>query len=205
MIIKALTLGFSTGFFCLGYCIPIVGPFMLSKKDSTLKGSASALGLFIAGRLIAYIIFGLFVGLLGYHTKNMAILHAKVVPVIFILLGCIMILYGAAKILPNHNSCSLSQKYLDRPWHLFALGILAGINICPPFLLALSYAFSLKAVGKSTLFFLLFFVATSVFLLPLLFSGAVSRFKDVRIAARITAIIAGGWFIISALRRLLLF
>ena len=81
-------------------------------------------------------------------------------------------------------------------------GFLAGINICPPFLLALSYALSLAQIGRAVLFFLFFYLATSVFLLPFLLSPLVARFELMRKAARVVAVVAGLWFVYTAVRTL---
>ena len=203
MLLKALALGFSTGLFCLGYCAPILGPLMLSNKNTTLRGSALALGLFISGRLVAYLLFGLCIGLLGHYTKEILFLQRKIIPALFFILGLLMILYGAVEVFGKAGFCArLDKKYFQKGHHLFIIGFLAGINICPPFLLAAAYALSLETVLRSVAFFLFFFLATTVFILPFLFSGAVSRFENVRDAARMTSIIAGIWFIVIAVKRL---
>ena len=198
MILKALALGFSTGIFCLGYCFPILGPFMLSRKETTIKGSAISLSLFVLGRLVAYFLFGLFVGMLGQYAEGDLFFQTIVVPSLFIILGIIMILYGVIQIFPYLKLCRVSKKYFHKSRHFFIVGFLAGINVCPPFLLAISYAMSIGEIGKSIIFFFFFFLATTIFILPFLFSGMISHFEDVRIAARITAIIAGAWFIYLA-------
>lgn len=200
MIFKALALGFSTGIFCAGYCFPILGSFMLSKDETTIKDSAVDLGLFVLGRFIAYLFWGLCIGLIGQYTKGILYFQKMVIPGLFIILGGIMVLYGVIHSFPRLKLCNVGKKYFKKPWHLFVAGALAGISPCPPFLLATSYAVTLGEIWKSAVFFLFFFMATTVFLLPFLFSGVISRFKDVRIAARITAIIVGAWFIRLAVK-----
>ena len=64
VIVRALSLGFSTGVFCLGFCYPILGPLLLSRREST-GGYARSLTLFLAGRLAAYLLFGLITGMVG--------------------------------------------------------------------------------------------------------------------------------------------
>ena len=68
----------------------------------------------------------------------------------------------SAKNIPGKNLLSLFNgsmpllaenevMYMGQPILLLA-GFLAGINICPPFLLGLSYAMSIGDVGRSVLF-----------------------------------------------------
>jgi hypothetical protein len=51
---------------------------------------------------------------------------------------------------------------------------------------------------EGVLFFLVFFLATSVYLLPLFFAGLVSRFSAVRFAGRVAAVLAGLYFLYLA-------
>lgn len=81
------------------------------------------------------------------------------------------------------------------------LGFLAGINLCPPFLLAVTTVFDAGGALKGMLFFPVFFVATGIYLLPLLFSGLASRFAVVRFAGRVAAVLAGAYFVFLGLRR----
>ncbi|MBN2120295.1 MAG: sulfite exporter TauE/SafE family protein [Candidatus Omnitrophica bacterium] len=204
MILKALALGFSSGIFCLGHCAPILGTLMLSRKDPGFKASVISVGLFTLGRFLAYCLFGLSLGLIGYHTKKALFFQTRIVPALFITLGVIMILYGLARNLPNLKLCPIKEDYLQKPRHLLIIGFLTGVNLCPPFLLATSYVLSVGEIEKSLIFFIFFFFATSVFILPFLFSGFLARFENVKSAARITSIITGIWFICIAIRRLML-
>ena len=78
MILKALALGLSSGIFCLGYCYPILGPIMFSSEERRgWSRAAQSLGLFLAGRLIAYLIFGLLAGLLGQRVQLRYMPHLR--------------------------------------------------------------------------------------------------------------------------------
>ena len=203
MILAAVTLGFSTGAFCLGYCYPILGPIMLSGKNRSFKRSVIELGLFLLGRLTAYLVFGLLVGLFGRYLREVLVFHTTVLPSLFLVLGGIMVLFGFVQIMPHLGFCRFCQRFVEAWWSMLLVGFLAGLNLCPPFLLAAASAIELGNVASSILFFLFFFLATSLFLLPFIFSGLVARFKDVRSAARVTAVISGIWFIYQGLSRLL--
>lgn len=200
---KALLLGLSTGLFCVGFCVPLLGPVMLSREKPGLRDSAASVGLFLAGRLAAYLLFGLVFGALGGVLSRVWSVKTVFVPVVYAVLGILMIVYGLIQNFPHIGLCrALSPRFQSR-WYLALLGFLAGINICPPFLLAVTAVLDVGGALPGMLFFLVFFVATSVYLLPLLFSGLVSRFREVRIAARAVAVIAGLYFLYLAGRPLL--
>lgn len=203
LVVNALILGFSTGGLCLVYCLPILAPLMLSREDSSLRASLLSWWYFILGRFVAYLCFGLIVGLVGQYTKEALFFQAVVVPILFIILGALMIIYGVVQTFHLGRLCFIKKSFLGRPRHLFLVGFLAGVNLCPPFLMAISYAVTLGEIINSVIFFLAFFLATTVFILPFIFSGLLSRFRFVRFAARIAAVIAGCRFIYTAAFRLL--
>jgi len=205
MILKALALGFSSGIFCLGHCYPLLAPIMLSREKGAFKKTAISLALFLLGRLAAYIIFGSLVGSLGRSVKGFPLFQRIIIPALFLLLGLLMILYGTIQNFPRWRLCNISAGYFQKQGFLFIAGVLAGINLCPPFLLALSYTLSLGEIGRGVLFFIFFFLATSVYFLPFLFSPLISRFSNVRTAARFTAVISGAWFIYLAVEKTALF
>ena len=200
MIIGALSLGLSTGLFCLGYCYPLLAPVMLARNNGAFRQSARSLSLFLLGRLSAYLIVGFLVGVLGQRFQGSLFLTTGMIPVVYSLMGIVMILYGVLPSLPKWRLCLTGKRFFHGRRFLLLLGFFAGIQICPPFILALSNGLSLGSVIGSVCFFLLFFLSTSVYFLPFLASNLMSRFGNVRFAARVTSIFAGGWFIYLALR-----
>lgn len=60
-------------------------------------------------------------------------------------LGSLLILYAATKGWPHLSICRRVSGHCFRFPVIF--GFLTGINICPPFLLAISYAFGLEKHG----------------------------------------------------------
>ena len=191
---RALVLGLSTGLFCVGFCVPLLGPVMLSRERSSFRESASHLGLFLVGRLAAYLLFGLVFGALGGILTDIWSIKAVLLPVLYAVLGILMMLYGLVQSFPHIGFCRALNPRVRSRWYLLVVGFLAGINICPPFLLAVTAAMDIGGALNGMLFFFIFFLATSIYLLPLLFSGLVNRFKEVRVAARISAVLAGLYF-----------
>jgi sulfite exporter TauE/SafE len=202
VILRGFALGLSTGIFCLGYCYPALAPVLLSRREAGWWRTASSLALFLAGRLAAYLLFGVLAGLAGPRLLNSPAFQAWVLPILFLAIGALLVLYGAVTGLPRLRICALGSPFFSDRRFLLLLGFLAGVNLCPPFLLAIGYALELGGIAESVLFFLFFFMATSLFLLPFLLSWLLARFQSVRAAARIAAIIAGLWFAYLGLRRL---
>ncbi len=201
-LFRALALGLSAGIFCTGLCVPLLGPVLLSRPVRT-RESATVLGLFLVGRLTAYLAFGLVVGALGRKLAGIWLVRPFLLPVLYFLLGAAMITYGLVQSFPHIGLCRALGPRMTSAWYPAALGFLAGINLCPPFLLAIVTVADIGGVLSGILFFLLFFLATSIYLMPLAFSGLVSRFDTVRFAARVATVVSGIHFILVAARSMI--
>ncbi len=195
---KALLLGLSTGLFCAGFCVPLVGPLLLSDENRSVRRSASRVGLFLAGRLVAYLLFGLVFGALGGALSRVWGIKTVLLPLLYAVLGVLMIVYAVVQSFPHIGFCRSLGQPVRSGWYIAIMGFLAGINLCPPFLLAVTTVMDIGGALLGALFFLVFFLATSVYLLPLFFAGLVSRFSAVRFAGRVAAVCAGGYFIYLA-------
>jgi hypothetical protein len=103
--------------------------------------------------------------------------------------------YGLVTSFPHVGFCRWLGPRFESPACLFFAGFLAGVNLCPPFLLALGSTAEAANPLKGMVFFAVFFLATSVYLVPLVFAGLAARFGSVRVAARVLAVLSGLWFV----------
>ena len=197
---KAFLLGLSTGLFCAGLCLPLAAPVLFAREKGGKGGSAVGVVLFLAGRLAAYLLVGVLVGLLGRTLNRFWSVREVLLPILYAVLGLLMIFYAFAQSFPQLGFCRFVRPKLQSNRYLLVLGFLAGINVCPPFLLALAAALDAGGVVRGVLFFLVFFVATSLYLTPLFFAGSVTRYRGVRVAARVAAALAGCYFVVLAFR-----
>jgi hypothetical protein len=72
-----------------------------------------------------------------------------------------------------------------------ALGLVTGVNICPPFLMAPGSAVQLPGLWQSLLFFTAFFTGTSIYLAPLPLVGLAGRRQIVKTIGRLAAGVVG--------------
>lgn len=199
MMAQALTLGLSTGFFCLGTCAPVLMSLFASSEESRVRSHARGLAVFLAGRLIGYCLFGAASyaagQVLGLYGNSLSYL----LPVGDVLLGGVMLVHATIHRLPHLISCRISHQWFGKHNLLFAAGFFTGINICPPFLLAVAQAMRGSSLLQSVGFFILFFLTTSLYLLPFVLSGLAARISEMRAAARIACAIGGIWFILRGI------
>jgi len=190
VLIQPFLLGLSVGVFCFTYCVPFVAPFLIAEKRK-LKNSFSFVLKFILGRFGGYVLFGAFFGYLGERINNYTINLILIIALIF--LSLILIIYAFGLIKPKFSFCG--KKIIKNKSPLI-MGFLMGINICPPFLMSVSYVFTLHSTIKGIIYFIVFFLGTSLYLLPLVFLGLLSKIKEFRIIGRIAALVVGIVFLV---------
>ncbi len=85
------------------------------------------------------------------------------------------------------------------PSSRLVLGLLAGLKVCPPLLLAFTDAASSGTLGGSLLLFITFFLGTSLYFLPFPLLGTLTRVPDVRIVGKFAAVIVALYYLISGI------
>lgn len=186
--------GLSVGVYCLGLCLPIFLPILLSEKR-TLKKSFLVVFEFSLGRLLGYLLFGLIFGWLG-QTIRSGFIH-QIMALGNLWTGILMILYSLGMI--EKKFCSF-LPFGKIKW-AFLLGLLTGVNICPPFLASLTYVFNLRDAIASLVYFLMFFLGTSAYIVPSAILGIFTRLKWLQKLARVSGVLVGLFFVIKNLVR----
>lgn len=197
VIVEGWLLGLSTGPYCLGACAPFLVPYLFAEGQGGWRANARLLGQFLLGRLIAYLLFGAVVGWLGQTLQPY--LTQRLASIALALTAALMLVYALSRQLPRWRVCLGVQGGLKRLRMPFVLGLLIGINVCPPFVAGVMRLWQLGAWSYSVVFFLSFFAGTSLYLLPLLgispFASVV-RFQSI---GTLSAILISLWFLVAAL------
>jgi sulfite exporter TauE/SafE len=200
----ALFLGLASGGACLVSCGPLVAA-LLASEEISLKRSGAVLSVFLSGRLLGYISWAVLSWLLGclvsQSTKGFALFSAA-----DLILGVWLIYYGISRpTVHSHGNCPGSiLKSLDSPLGTHQVffrggtwGFLSGLQICPPFIAAVTEAARTGSLGGSLLFFFLFYLGTGIWFIPFPFIGTLGRFSQVAQVVRFCALPLGAYFIYS--------
>ena len=187
-ILQAVFSGLSLGVFCLSYCFPFLAAFIVSRPGN-LKENSSLILRFILGRFLGYMLFGFMFGLLG--EKLQSPLLTLITNLSLIGISIVLVLYLCGII--NKQKQCLARKFQNH--NAIVMGFLMGINFCPPFLLSIPYILSLHSTFLGIAYFLIFFLSSSIYFLPMIFVGMLSRIKEFQITARISGFICAGIFI----------
>jgi sulfite exporter TauE/SafE len=211
-IFEPLALGLSTGTWCVMYCAPVLLPFLLGRETLSHKKNASLVGLFLCGRLASYIALGFALGLSGLLVIEFfdPVLARNLSSIAYIFCGLVLLSSGfspriLARLGCGHKDggagrCARTRVFSflsgDGMTALFS-GLCVGLHICPPFWTAAFRSASSGSPLAGATYFLLFYVGTLPFFIPLLgipfLSGYSRIFKRI---ARMTQVLVGGYFFV---------
>jgi sulfite exporter TauE/SafE len=190
LFLKPILAGLSVGAFCLSYCFPFLAAFITSEERTTGQNTRLIVQ-FIIGRFLGYMVFGIIFGYLGEQIRTPYM--NMITNISLILISMVMILYITGLLQQKDTGC-LAPKVQSQ--NAIVMGFLMGVNICPPFLLSLAYVVSLHDILQSVLYFTLFFIASSIYFLPMIFVGMLGKIKEFKLAARLAGLISAAGFIV---------
>jgi sulfite exporter TauE/SafE len=164
--------------------------------------------MFLAGRLFAYLIVGLITGWAGMILLEPTGGSMVLFGVIYLLLAGLLIAYGFHRfreVCLGKVDNALKKRYLFRWPFLVPVvgGFVTGLNLCPPFLLAIAAAMEGDSIGGAVLFFGYFFVGTSVYFIPLPFVGFFRRQQALRAIGKFAAMLAGVFYLYKGILMLI--
>ena len=191
---EPLLLGFSSGLACLAACGPVLLPWLAS-AGTGWGGTGARLAAFLAGRLAGYLVFATGAWTLGLALPLAPVPAVTLAALVDVALGALLGFHAvrparpAAPCAAGPGALRASRAaWLRRPGlGPVALGLLTGLNLCPPFVAAAVRAAQAHSLPAALGFFALFFTGTLVWFLPFLGVGAVRRFTAVPAVARFTA------------------
>ena len=183
---------------CLATCGPIYVPYLM-QYDKELPRTILRVLEISLGRFLMYAIFGLVAGAFG---SKVPIDHRSIFTSIAYILLSIFLIASAISTFRIERTCTIFRwsKIVNRP---LLLGFITGINICPPFLMALVRVVSIGGAIRGILFFVSFFVGTSLYIIPLSVVGAITTKKLFRNIGRVAAVVVGLWFLIAGIKILI--
>ncbi len=198
---QGFLLGLANGVTCLAYCAPVLIPFMLGEGQKTRQNWA-VLGKFLGGRLGGYLLFGVLAWLASQLIFGPAAYRNLLFGAIYVVLAALLLVYGLLKApAPCVGSIRGARAFLRR-WPLLlpvGLGFLTGLNLCPPFLLAITSAAGAGSLAASLVFFLAFFVGTSVYFIPTAFVGLANRMSALQTVGKLAAVLIALYYLYSGI------
>jgi sulfite exporter TauE/SafE len=200
---QGLLLGLASGIVCVAYCAPVLVPFFLG-EGLQIRGSILGLAKFLFGRAAGYLSFGFLAWFFHEVVLSRTNLHHISVGAVYILLSFLLLFFGLEV---RHQHCAgrlfhgLAGRLPTWSEWIFpiVLGFLTGLNLCPPFLLAFAAATDIGSLSHSLFFFLMFFLGTSLFFLPLPLLSFFNRLQIFKAVGRMAAIVVAAYYLYSGI------
>lgn len=218
LMAQGFLLGLSSGFTCLASCAPVLLPLLVGARGGARRHGV-LMGEYLAGRLAGYLSFGLLVWLGAQWMPGGLTGSPQIKGLLYLAMGCLMLIHGVrtfrttgeenTSVTARHVVCAVSP-WRVRTWLVrwpgaipAALGLLSGLNLCPPFVVALTQGGLAGSLWGVLLFFGSFFLATALFFIPLPFAGAFSKRSGAAHVAAFAGILVGLFFLYSGALHLL--
>lgn len=200
---EAFILGLSNGATCMAYCAPVLVPYLLGEGKGILQNSVLT-AQFLLGRLVGYLLFAVLAWGINRSILQGVSKPDLVIGTAYVIFSLLLIYYGFFKTRTScETTCTNGLRHklttiLPVSIPMIA-GFVTGLSLCPPFLLAFTGAVEKTTVLQSMFFFFAFFLGTSIFFIPLPFSGLFRGFAALRIIGRMAAGLIGVYYLYSGL------
>jgi sulfite exporter TauE/SafE len=192
-LLEGSALGLLTGISCAVFCIPIL--LGLSGRDINNITPVKDFLFFLAGRLIAYIFIGFIFSLIGVQLK----INSLVEIIVKFIAGILLLYWGIKTFIAidkEKTNCSAKKFSRTIP---FIAGIMTGISPCPPFITGIARVISIRNIFAGMIYFLGFYVTTSLFLIPGLTGVFFKYKKEFKIIVSLFSVIFGIIFLITGI------
>ena len=205
---EALVLGLASGPACIAACGPVLVPSLLTERAGFLP-HARYLSVFLSARLLGYLLFAVVAWELGALASMLPAPRLLMMGVVYLLLAGVLLWYAYSAGHSCAQPCAESKlinigksnnRALTGP---AALGLLTGLNLCPPFVVAGIRASQLGSMAAALIFFAVFFLGTSIWFIPFVSLGCVVRNQAVMTVARMAMVFIALYYLLLGIAMLL--
>jgi hypothetical protein len=183
-------------------------PSLLTERAG-FRTHARYLSAFLASRLVGYMIFAAVAWELGALVSLPPAQRLLMMGVVYLLLACVLLWYAYSARRSCAQPCAESKlvQIGDQKNRgiagAAALGLLTGLNLCPPFLVAGIRAAQLGSMAAALLFFAIFFLGTSIWFVPFVGLGCIVRNQAVMTVARMAMALIALYYLSMGIAMLL--
>jgi len=175
-------------------CGPVLVPSLLTERAGW-RVNSRYISTFLGARFLGYLAFAAVAWELGALVSLPPAPRMLLFGAVHVSLACVLLWYAYSAGHGCAHACSGSElvtigatkkRSVAGP---AALGFLTGLSLCPPFVAAGVRAAGLGSVAAALLFFAVFFVGTSIWFVPFVGLGCVTRNEGVTTVARMAMVL----------------
>jgi hypothetical protein len=190
-------LGLSSGTACIAYCAPALLPYLLG-EGKNIKNTTILMAKFLLGRLLGYLAFAVIAWLTGLSLQSYPALSELCQSFAYIILAVMLLFYGSKFSTPACMVSKLPLTALKKyPAILPGLiGLMTGLNLCPPFLLLFAQAAASHNLLEILWYFFTFFLGTALYFLPIPLLGA-AKLTELKLVGKLSAVLMSLYYLYS--------
>jgi hypothetical protein len=181
----------------------------LLAEHKGFRPHARYLSVFLAARLLGYMLFAVVAWELGLLASLLPAPRLLLMGVVYVLLAGVLLWYAYSARRSCAQPCADSKlvQITENRNHgvtgAAALGLLTGLNLCPPFVVAGIRAAQMGSMAAALLFFAVFFLGTSIWFVPFVGLGCIVRNQAVITVARMAMVLIALYYISMGIAMLL--
>jgi sulfite exporter TauE/SafE len=181
----------------------------LLAEQAGLRLNGRYLFLFLTTRLAGYLLFATVAWELGALVVFPPPARSFVFASIHLLLACVLLRYAYSAGRTCAHACAGSELVTigaarnHRIPGAAVLGFLTGVSLCPPFVVAGVRAAEAPNVAAALLFFVVFFLGTSVWMVPFAGLGWVKRNEALNTVARMAMVLIALYYLYAGVMTLI--
>jgi sulfite exporter TauE/SafE len=205
---EALALGLASGPACIAACGPVLVPALLTERKG-MRPNVGTLSVFLGARLLGYLLFAVVAWEVGSLASMLPSHRIVLMGVVNMILAGVLIWYAWSAKHACGDGCA-EQKLVNigavkshRASGAAVLGLLTGLSLCPPFVAAGFRAAQMGSMMQAALFFLFFFIGTTVWFVPFAGFGCIVRNQAVMTVARMTMVLIAIYYLLMGIAMLM--
>lgn len=195
---ESFILGLSSGTACLVTCGMIMFPYLMA-GSAGVKKIALDLSAFLLTRLLVYSIMATVAWYFGQAIFSSAIVRNILPGILYVVFAAMLIWYSIGKNRKRECPAAIVTTVDNHRLVPVLLGIVNSIGFCPALLIILTKGATEGTLVKSYLAFLAFFAGSSLWFLPLPFTGKIKRRQVIETIGIFATAIAGTIFIVKGI------
>jgi len=201
-MIDSFILGLSTGSACLLTCGMVMFPYLMSGAAGVRKITAD-LSIFLLTRLVVYTLLAVASWHFGKALFVNQVVRSIVPGILYIVFAGMLVWYAIDRNRQKECPAKFVTTVNNRRLIPVFLGVVNSIGFCPALFLILTKGASEASLVKSVEAFLAFFIASSLWFLPLPLAGKIKKKKILETIGILATGLAGIIYIIKGITSLI--
>lgn len=198
----SFVLGLSSGSACLATCGMVMFPYLMS-GSAGVKRIALDLALFLFTRFFVYFILATLAWYFGQALFSNLVVRNIVPGILYIVFAVMLVWYSISKNRNPHCPAKIVTTVNNKKLVPILLGVVNSIGFCPALLIILTKGATQGTLTQSYLAFLVFFIGSSVWFLPLPLAGKIRKKEVLKTIGILATGLAGVIFMIRGITNLI--